>query len=261
MMRRCAVVAQRRGPSTRTAVALRQLRCGSTAAADPRKEESKEPKIAAAADPGASRLPKFLLKESIIAPPGYNRYRAALPALATNICGGSVYAWSIYNGPLTRELGVVASCSVDWSLAQVVPVFSVNAACLGACTFATGKWLELVGPRAAGAVAAACFSSGLVIGGLGVYTHNLPLVYLGYGFLGAEHHDLCPCISSLNSGDCFLRRFFGFCFFAGGCGAGLSYVSPVSNMSKWFPDKRGLATGSAVTNPPNTNTNTTYRNT
>jgi hypothetical protein len=99
-----------------------------------------------------SRLPKFLLKEAIVAPPGYNRYRAALPALATNICGGSVYAWSIFNGPLTRELGVVASSSIDWSLAQVVPVFSVNAACLGACTFATGKWLELVGPRAAGAV-------------------------------------------------------------------------------------------------------------
>jgi hypothetical protein len=163
----------------------------------------------------ASRLPKFLLKEAIVAPEGYNRYRSALPALATNICGGSVYAWSIFNNPLTRELGVVASCSADWTLTDVVPVFSVNAACLGACTFATGKWLEVVGPRAAGAVAATCFSSGLVIGGIGVMYHTLPLVYLGYGFLG-------------------------------GCGAGLSYVSPVSNMSRWFPDKRGLATGAAV---------------
>jgi MFS family permease len=162
-----------------------------------------------------TRLPKFLLKEAIVAPEGYNRYRSVLPALATNICGGSVYAWSIFNGPLTRELGVVASCSADWALTDVVPVFSVNAACLGACTFATGKWLEAVGPRAAGAVAASCFSSGLVIGGIGVMYHQLPLVYLGYGFLG-------------------------------GCGAGLSYVSPVSNMSRWFPDKRGLATGSAV---------------
>jgi hypothetical protein len=166
-------------------------------------------------DKPSSRLPKFLLKESIVAPEGYNRYRAALPALATNICGGSVYAWSIFNNPLTRELGVVASCSADWALTDVVPVFSVNAACLGACTFATGKWLEVVGPRAAGAVAATCFSSGLVIGGIGVMYHTLPLVYLGYGFLG-------------------------------GCGAGLSYVSPVSNMSRWFPDKRGLATGAAV---------------
>ena len=67
----------------------------------------------------------------------------------TNVCGGSVYAWSIFNAPLTQELGVVASSSMDWTLAHVVPVFSVNAACLGACTFATGKWLETVGPRAA----------------------------------------------------------------------------------------------------------------
>jgi len=161
---------------SRCAAALPQLRPlqlrFSTAAADEKP-----------ADPKASRLPKFLLKEAIIAPEGYNRYRSALPALATNICGGSVYAWSIFNGPLTRELGVVASSSVDWSLAQVVPVFSVNAACLGACTFATGKWLELVGPRAAGAVAATCFSSGLVIGGLGVCKElpgNLRLLVICY---------------------------------------------------------------------------------
>ena len=128
--------------------------------------------------------------------------RAAGRLLSDSLWLPSVYAWSIFNGPLTRELGVVASCSADWALADVVPVFSVNAACLGACTFATGKWLEVVGPRAAGVVAASCFSSGLVIGGIGVATHQLPLVYFGYGFLG-------------------------------GCGAGLSYVSPVSNMSNW----------------------------
>ena len=151
----------------------------------------------------ASRLPAFLLKEAIVAEPGFNRLYAVVPAIATNICGGSVYAWSIFNGPLTKELGVVASCSADWSLvsrahllfgtgfpahvynnirklvrgrrpptaalswqatphrthrargsyrvrrpprpysqAEVVPVFSLNAACLGACTFATGKWRE-----------------------------------------------------------------------------------------------------------------------
>eukprot|EP01046_Picozoa_sp_COSAG06_P096266 COSAG06_NODE_42365_length_382_cov_0.915194_2_plen_74_part_01 len=73
--------------------------------------------------------------------------RAAGRLLSDSALAGrpvSVYAWSIFNGPLTRELGVVASCSADWALADVVPVFSVNAACLGACTFATGKWLEVV---------------------------------------------------------------------------------------------------------------------
>jgi MFS family permease len=128
----------------------------------------------------------------------------------------SVYAWSIFNEPLTRIQGVIASSSGDWSLSSVVPIFSACAITLGLCTFGLGKWAERVGPRAVAATASLCWSSGLVLTGVGCLTHTLPLAYLGYGALG-------------------------------GAGWALGYISPVSNLIKWFPDRRGLAAGMALT--------------
>ena len=122
---------------------------------------------------------------------------------------GSVYSWSILGSPLTRELGVVAAASGDWGLASVTPIFSTCAISLGLSTGLLGKWAEASGPRKVGFTAGVLWSSGLLLSSIGVYTHFLPLCYLGYGVLG-------------------------------GAGWGLGYMSPVSNLLKWFPDKRGI---------------------
>ena len=104
--------------------------------------------------------------------------------MAIHLCIGSVYAWSIFNTPLTREFGVIAASSADWSLGSVVPIFSTAIVCLGLSAAVAGKWLEEVGPRAVGLLSAACWGGGFLVGGLGIATHTLPLVYLGYGVLG-----------------------------------------------------------------------------
>lgn len=139
------------------------------------------------------------------------RWRIPPASMAIHLCIGSVYAWSMFNLPLTRELGVVASSSADWcggvavggltvlaladrlwtrlprrcrSLGSVVPIFSTAIVCLGLSAAVAGKWLEEVGPRAVGLLSAAFWGGGFVVGGLGIMTHTLPLVYLGYGVLG-----------------------------------------------------------------------------
>ncbi len=157
----------------------------------------------------------FLLKESIIAKPGFNRWLVPPASIAIHLCIGSVYAWSVFNPPLTKEIGVVVSAADDWSLSSVVWIFSVAIVCLGLAAAIAGKWLEKVGPRMVGVVAALCWGGGFIIGSLGIAMHQLWLVYLGYGVLG-------------------------------GCGLGLGYVSPVSTLIRWFPDRRGMATGMAI---------------
>ncbi|HCB99484.1 MAG TPA: MFS transporter [Verrucomicrobiales bacterium] len=160
-------------------------------------------------------IPKILLKESIVAPPGFNRWRVPPASIAIHLCIGSVYAWSIFNPALIRELGVVGSAASDWSLSSVVWIFSVAIVFLGLAAAVAGKWLERVGPRCVGVTAALLWGGGFLVGSLGVATHQLWLIYLGYGALG-------------------------------GCGLGLGYVSPVSTLIRWFPDRRGLATGLAI---------------
>lgn len=160
-------------------------------------------------------LPRILLKESIVAPAGFNRWRVPPASIAIHLCIGSVYAWSIYNPALTRELGVVTAASADWSLSSVVWVFSVAIVFLGLSAAVAGKWLEEVGPRAVGLTAALLWGGGYLVGAAGIATHQLWLVYAGYGVLG-------------------------------GCGLGLGYVSPVSTLIRWFPDRRGMATGMAI---------------
>ena len=157
----------------------------------------------------------FLSKERIIAPPNYNRWRVPVASVAIHLCIGSVYAWSIYNPSLTRAFGVVASSGDDWSLSEVVWVFTVAIVFLGLAAAFAGKWLESVGPRKVGVVAACCWGGGYLVGGVGIMTHQLWLLYLGYGMIG-------------------------------GCGLGLGYVSPVSTLIRWFPDRRGMAAGMAI---------------
>ncbi|NIZ14491.1 MFS transporter, partial [Phaeobacter sp. HF9A] len=157
----------------------------------------------------------FLHKSHIVAEPGYNRWRVPPASIAIHLCIGSVYAWSVFNPPLTRELGVVASSADDWSLSSVVWIFSVAIVFLGLAAAFAGKWLEEVGPRMVGVVAAILWGGGFIIGSFGISSHQLWLVYLGYGVLG-------------------------------GCGLGLGYVSPVSTLIRWFPDRRGMATGMAI---------------
>jgi MFS family permease len=158
---------------------------------------------------------EVLSKERIIAPAGFNRWKVPPASIAIHLCIGSVYAWSIFNPALVKVLGVTASAADDWSLSQVVWIFTVAIIFLGLAAAVAGKWLEKVGPRMVGAVAAVCWGGGFLIGGVGILTHQLWLLYLGYGVLG-------------------------------GCGLGLGYVSPVSTLIRWFPDRRGMAAGMAI---------------
>ena len=157
----------------------------------------------------------LLSKERILAPEDYNRWRVPLASIAIHMCIGSVYAWSIFNPSLIKVHGVVASSGEDWTLGQVVWIFTVAIVCLGFAAAFAGKWLEEVGPRKVGVLAACCWGGGYLIGSVGIYTHQLWLLYLGYGVLG-------------------------------GCGLGLGYVSPVSTLIRWFPDRRGMASGMAI---------------
>jgi MFS family permease len=157
----------------------------------------------------------FLHRDNIVAPEGYNRWACVPAAIGVQMSIGSVYSWSVFNAPLTKEFGVLASTSQDWALQDVAPIFSVCCAGLGVGGWAYGKWVERVGPRKAGVAAAACYGGGLIISSVGVYTHTLPLLFLGYGLFG-------------------------------GSGFALGYMSPVSTLLKWFPDRRGMATGMAI---------------
>ncbi|MFT5133102.1 MAG: MFS family permease [Gammaproteobacteria bacterium] len=156
-----------------------------------------------------------LLKDRIVAVPDFNRWLIVPAALGIHLCIGSVYAWSLFNPSLIKRIGIVTSAADDWSLKSVVWVFTVAIVFLGLSAAVAGKWLEKVGPRMVGVVAACCWGGGFVIGGFGIISGQLWLLYLGYGVIG-------------------------------GCGLGLGYVSPVSTLIRWFPDRRGMATGMAI---------------
>ena len=160
-------------------------------------------------------MPGFFAKERIIAGPGFNRWKVPPASVAIHLCIGSVYAWSIFNPALVRVRGVVGSAADDWTLRQVVWVFTVAIVVLGLSAAFAGRWLERVGPRTVGIVAALCWGGGFLIGSLGIALHQLWLLYFGYGVVG-------------------------------GCGLGLGYVSPVSTLIRWFPDRRGMAAGLAI---------------
>lgn len=157
----------------------------------------------------------FFAKESIIARPGFNRWLVPPAACGIHLCIGSVYAWSIYNPALTKVLGVAASSADDWTLDEVVRVFMVAILCLGISAAFAGKLMEKLGARTIGLLAAIFWTAGHMVGAIGVFVHELGLLYFGYGVI---------C----------------------GCGLGLGYVSPVGMLIRWFPDRRGMATGMAI---------------
>lgn len=157
----------------------------------------------------------FFSKERITAPPGFNRWMIPPAALAVHLCIGQAYAFSVFNNPMTRLLGITESTAADWDLPTLGWIFSIAIVFLGLSAAFAGKWLEEVGPRKAMFVAACCFGGGFMVAAAGIALHQIWLVYLGYGVLG-------------------------------GIGLGIGYVSPVSTLIKWFPDKRGMATGMAI---------------
>ncbi len=153
-------------------------------------------------------MPSFLDRARITAPPGYNRWLVPPAALAIHLCIGEVYAFSVFKLPLT-------SLAAGWSQKQVAWVFSIAIVFLGLSAACFGSWLERVGPRKAMFASAACFAGGFLVSAVGVEFGAIWLLYIGYGVLG-------------------------------GIGLGLGYISPVSTLIKWFPDRPGMATGMAI---------------
>ncbi|MBJ9682695.1 MULTISPECIES: L-lactate MFS transporter [Burkholderia] len=167
-------------------------------------------------DPGArAGAAPFFSKEATIAQPGFSRWMVPPAALAVHLCIGQAYAFSVFNGPLTKVIGITESAPDDWSLTTLGWIFSLAIFFLGLSAAFAGKWLERVGPRRTMFTAACCFGGGFLISALGVKLHQIMLLYLGYGVVG-------------------------------GIGLGLGYVSPVSTLIRWFPDRRGMATGMAI---------------
>ncbi len=157
----------------------------------------------------------FLQREKSVAKPGYNRWLVPIAALSIHLCIGQIYAFSVFNKPLTKVVGVTAQLAQDWKLTELGWIFSLALFSLGASAAVFGKWVERVGPRKTMFFAAICFSSGFLISALGIYLHQIWLLYLGSGLIG-------------------------------GIGLGLGYISPVSTLIKWFPDRPGMATGMAI---------------
>ena len=128
---------------------------------------------------------------------------------------GQVYAFSVFNIPLSHAIGITTSAADDWKLSTIGWVFSTAIVFLGVSAALFGRWLEEAGPRKAMFTSAVCFGLGFLVGALGVHLHQFWLLLLGYGVLG-------------------------------GIGLGIGYISPVSTLIKWFPDRPGMATGLAI---------------
>ncbi|MBV9128592.1 MAG: OFA family MFS transporter [Verrucomicrobia bacterium] len=159
----------------------------------------------------------FLDREAIVAEPSYSRWMFPPAAIAVQMCIGEVYGFSVFNKPLGQLIGIAKPDPArgDWSQTQIIQIYSIALVMLGLSAAIFGKWVERSGPRKTMVASALCFCGGLWISALGVYFHNIWLIYLGYGFIG-------------------------------GIGLGLGYIAPVSTLIKWFPDRPGMATGFAI---------------
>jgi MFS family permease len=158
----------------------------------------------------------LLDKSRAVAPPGYNRWLVPPAALAIHLSIGQVYAFSVFTIPMSRLVQTqTGETGRDWTLEQLAWIFSIAIAFLGISAAVFGKWLEDSGPRKAMFLSACCFGGGFIVSALGIWLHQLWIVYLGYGVLG-------------------------------GIGLGLGYISPVSTLIKWFVDRPGMATGLAI---------------
>ena len=162
-----------------------------------------------------SALPAFLHRNQTIAPIGFNRWRVPPAALAIHLCIGQAYAFSVFSLPLSKAIGVTSAAPDDWKVSTIGWVFSTAIVFLGLSAALFGRWLERVGPRAAMFVSALCFCSGLAVGAAGIASHRIWLLVVGYGVIG-------------------------------GIGLGIGYISPVSTLIRWFPDRPGMATGLAI---------------
>jgi MFS family permease len=157
----------------------------------------------------------ILDRSHTVARPGFNRWMVPPAALCIHLCIGQAYAFSVFNLPMSKLIGITDSAPGDWKLTQLGWIFSIAIVLLGTSAAIGGKWVEEGGPRRAMFTAALCFGGGFLISALGVSLHELWIIYLGYGVLG-------------------------------GIGLGLGYISPVSTLIKWFPDRPGMATGMAI---------------
>ena len=173
----------------------------------------------------------FLSKDRIVAPPGYSRWLIPPAALCVHLCIGQAYAFSVFNIPMTKLIGItqnipaagwdlhnlraIPSSPQDWALTDLGWIFSLGIFFLGVSAALLGRWVEEGGPRKAMFTAALCWAGGFLLSAIGVYVHNIWVIYFGYGILG-------------------------------GFGLGIGYISPVSTLIKWFPDRPGMATGMAI---------------
>jgi MFS family permease len=172
----------------------------------------------------------LLDRNHIVAKAGFNRWLVPPAALAIHLCIGMAYGFSVFWLPLGQAVGIAkpVACpadmtllgalfttSCDWKVADLGWMFTLFFVVLGSAAALWGGWLERAGPRKAGVVSALCWSGGLLISALGIFIHQLWLMWLGSGVIG-------------------------------GIGLGLGYISPVSTLVKWFPDRRGMATGMAI---------------
>src|ERR1051326_2466647 len=157
----------------------------------------------------------FLDRDHSVATEDFSRWRVPPAALAIHLCIGQAYAFSVFNLPLSKLIGGTNSASTDWKLSTIGWVFSTAIVFLGLSAAVFGRWVERVGPRKAMFASACSFASGFLVAALGVSLHQFAFVLLGYGVLG-------------------------------GIGLGLGYISPVSTLIKWFPDRPGMATGMAI---------------
>jgi MFS family permease len=172
----------------------------------------------------------FLEKEHTVARAGFNRWLVPPAALAIHLCIGMAYGFSVFWLPLSKAIGIkesltcpadmgflaqITSTTCDWKISMLGWMFTLFFVFLGLATALFGGWLEHAGPRKAGVVSAICWCGGLVISALGIYLHQIWLMWIGSGVIG-------------------------------GIGLGLGYISPVSTLIKWFPDRRGMATGMAI---------------
>jgi len=172
----------------------------------------------------------LLSKERTIAGPGYNRWLVPPAALAIHLCIGMAYGFSVFWLPLSKAIGIkeAVACpkdmtffgelfttTCDWKIATLGWMYTLFFVFLGCAAAIWGGWLERAGPRKAGFVSALCWCGGMLFSAVGVYTHQFWMMVLGSGVIG-------------------------------GIGLGLGYISPVSTLIKWFPDRRGMATGMAI---------------
>ena len=165
----------------------------------------------------AENSSSLLDRSRTVAGPGYNRWLVPPAALAIHLAIGQAYAFSVFKKPMGALISgnVDKPDALDWTPGQLAVIFSIAIVLLGLSAAVFGKWLERVGPRKAMLASALCFAGGFLIASLGVHLHSIWLVYFGYGFVG-------------------------------GCGLGIGYISPVSTLIKWFPDRPGVATGMAI---------------